>query len=142
MKKISLLLLGLVLILGTSLVNAADIPDLSGTWVTTDGTSILFTGETYELTPGADVWNLTQQDRIIIGTNSFHLGEELIEENLTGIISPDGKIVNFVDKNGGLFIGSLDQDNTMVISYLNAGEVRDKAGYALALSMTMEKKTL
>lgn len=142
MKEISLLLLVPVLILGTGLVSGTAIPDLSGTWITTNGTSILFTGETYELTAGADVWNLSQQDRIITGKNSFYLGEELVEENLTGIISPDGKTVNFVDKNGGLFIGSLDQDNTIAITYLNTGEVRDKARYALALSMTLKKKTL
>ncbi|PKL59591.1 MAG: hypothetical protein CVV33_07040 [Methanomicrobiales archaeon HGW-Methanomicrobiales-4] len=141
MKKISLLLLGLVLIIGTSHVNATAIPDLSGTWVTTNGTSILFTGETYDLAAETDIWNLSQQDRIVTGMNSFYLGEELVEESLTGVISPDGKTVYIVDKNGGLYIGSLDQNNSMSISYLNTGEVRDKAGYGLALSMTMEKKT-
>ncbi|MDD1730249.1 MAG: hypothetical protein LUQ50_14420 [Methanospirillum sp.] len=139
--KYVLLLISLTLILSSGMTTAEKDADIAGTWVTTEGMVAGFTGEITNLTPHGDIWNLTQQDRIIIGTNSFQLGDEQIVENLTGIISPDGKTVNIVDKNGGLYLGTLNVDNTLSVSYLNTGEIRDKEGYGLALSMTMEKKT-
>ena len=141
MKITTLLLLCVVLVLSIGMVNAEQIPNLTGTWLTTSGTVVLFTGETQELGASADIWSISQQDLVITGTNSFYIGDELIEEFFTGIITPDGKTVYIVDKNGGLYIANPNEDDTMTVSYVNTGEVRDKPGYGLALTMTLEKQT-
>lgn len=86
MKTRSLLVICMILFVGTCAVSASPVPNLSGRWVASNGTVILFTGETQTISPSGDAWNLSQQDRIIIGTNTFPLGDEKRVENLTGVI--------------------------------------------------------
>ena len=135
-----LFILGIFFLICTASVSAESLPDISGKWIIINETYLKYSGEIVGMSSGPEFWNLTQDGRIVTGENTFYSVDRLVTEKIAGIISTDGKTVNFVDKSGGTYIGTLEKDGTMSVTYLNTGDLREDSGYAFVLWSVMKKE--
>jgi len=133
------MLIGICVLLSIGMATADSIPDLTGKWIVEKTNYVQYSGEMLNKTSDVDHWNITQQGTIIQGTNVFSIEEGIVEEPFAGVISPDGKTAQVVDKSGGTYILYMNDDDTLTVNYLNTGDKKEEDGYAFALSQIMRR---
>lgn len=139
MNQYRILLITICFIIGIGITSAESIPNLTGTWVEEKLTCVTYDGTITNLTSEEKHWIITQHDDLIQGTNYFKIDDKIVEEPIAGVISPDGKLANVVDKSGGTYNLYVDDNDTLTVHYVNTGDKREENGYAFAFSQVLKR---
>ena len=126
-----------LLLICASMTNVlADYPDLKGTWHADSG-DIYIVGDTIEeSTAGINDWVIEEQsDKVIMGSKSFLTGEEIINQTFVGVFDSEGKSLYFLDQQGGLSFGTLTDPDTLSITLLNPGSMKEDGEMMVILTL-------
>ena len=119
MKEIGLILM----ILMTTGICTAQVPDLVGNWTGSQNTYIAENGS-YTLfeNQSTSLVITEQKDRLFTGYVTYPSDGKVIVENLAGAISLDNKMFYVGESNEGYDIGTIISDDEIELIYLADGE--------------------
>ena len=119
MKEIGLILM----ILMTTGICTAQVPDLVGNWTGSQNTYIAENGS-YTLfeNQSTSLVITEQKDRLFTGYVTYPSDGKVIVENLAGAISLDNKMFYVGESNEGYDIGTIISDDVIELIYLADGE--------------------
>jgi hypothetical protein len=119
MKEIGLILLVLI----TTGICTAQVPDLVGNWTGSQNTYIAENGS-YKLfeNQSTSLVITEQKDRLFTGYVTYPSDGKVIVENLAGAISLDNKTFYVGESNEGYDIGTIISDDEIELIYLADGE--------------------
>ena len=119
MKEIGLILM----ILMTTGICTAQVPDLVGNWTGSQNTYIAENGS-YTLfeNQSTSLVITEQKDRLFTGYVTYPSDGKVIVENLAGAISLDNKTFYVGESNEGYDIGTIISDDEIELIYLADGE--------------------